>query len=186
MAALDDASAELAAPIVLRTRAVEHVTREVRRRGAEAAASINDLTAERDQARATIRQLETEVERIRSELRSTKGARADLDRTAVNRLAGRILRPFAMALADSYESKDLAALQDALIGLFERGGVRLTVDVGERQEFDPRRHRWVGEGPPTRLIRALSPGFEIVADGSEGADEIVVVPARVVAATAPG
>ena len=132
-----------------------------------------------------VAELEAEVERLQSletqRLAALNEARAEAGaqgRASVSTLAAGALRPVAAAVADSYESKSLEALQDRLEGLLLRAGISIAIKAGETVSFDPTRQRWVGEGDPPEIVRALSPA--IVTRG-EGNEETVVVPARVVA-----
>jgi hypothetical protein len=135
---------------------------------------------------AKVVELEVEVERLKaldeqrraalSEARAESGARG---RASASALAAGALRPVATALADSYEANSLDALRDRLEAVVLRAGMSIVIRSGEMIAFDPTRQRWVGEGDPPETVMALSPALVL---RGEGNDEVLVVPARVVAA----
>jgi hypothetical protein len=110
-----------------------------------------------------------------AESRTTAGSAGRQD---VGRLASNLLKPVALALGDSFESAHLGALQDQLLAVLQRAHISPILEVGQRAPFEPKRHQWVGDGSPTPTVEARSPGVSAIA---EGGDEIVLVPARVVA-----
>lgn len=109
------------------------------------------------------------------EARSTAGSAA---RSDASKLASNLLRPVALAVADSFEGDSLEALQDRLLAVLQRAKINPILEVGEQAAFDPIRHQWVGEGNPEEVVRAVSPGFVARVEGEE---DVVLVPARVVA-----
>jgi hypothetical protein len=150
------------------------------------------MLAELERARASERlallklaELEAEVQRLRAleeqrrvaltEARADAGAQG---RASASALAAGALRPVAAALADSYEAKSLEALRDRLEAVVLRAGISVVIRSGEVVAFDPTRQRWVGEGDPPETVMALSPALVL---RGEGSDEVLVVPARVVA-----
>jgi len=102
-----------------------------------------------------------------------------VSRNDTGRLASSLLRPVALALADSFEGDSLEALRDRLLVVLQRARISPVMEVGEETHFDPFRHQWVGDGQPSDVVRALSPGFVARVEGEE---DVVLVPARVVAA----
>jgi hypothetical protein len=89
-----------------------------------------------------------------------------------------LLKPVAAALADSYESGSLGALQDQLRAVLTRLRIRPVGTIGDVVPFDPDRHTWVSEGYPSAEVRIVAPGWE----GRDGDVPVTVVPARVVEA----
>jgi hypothetical protein len=122
-----------------------------------------------------LRRLATQRSAALVETRSVGSERSQQDAA---RLTTNLLKPVAMALADSYEADSLAALRDRLLVVLQRGRVKPIHQPGDVVEFDPIRHQWVGEGYPTDRVKALSPGFMVSGEDDE---DVVVVPARVVA-----
>lgn len=167
-------------PITFSRSGWERFSRLVADRLEDAAAS--EQKARREAQTATseatrLRELAEERAKTLAESRSNAGSAAQQD---VQRLASNLLRPVATAVGDSYESQSLEALQDRLLAVLQRARIVPVLEPGDSADFDPSRHMWVGEGPPTQRVEARSPGF-LVEDN--GGDEIVLVPARVVAAT---
>jgi hypothetical protein len=109
------------------------------------------------------------------EARTTAGSASRQD---ASKLASGLLRPVALAVADSFEGNSLEALQDRLLAVLQRARINPILEVGEQTAFDPIRHQWVGEGTPEETVRAISPGFVARLEGEE---DVVLVPARVVA-----
>ena len=160
---------------------------------AEFAAQIaRDVVAAHEESRAAISERDAaiaELERTRAyarerqeELRHLRAQAGAQSQGNVYRVAANLLRPVAAAVADSYEEADVSALRDRLLAVLDRAQITEVTALGAVQRFDPVRHRWVGEGDPTEWIRALSPAY---ATQEEGEDGIVLVQARVVAATTP-
>jgi hypothetical protein len=140
---------------------------------ARARRAADDATAEATR----LRELAEERAKSLTEVRTSVGADARQD---AGRLATNLMKPVASAVGDSFESRSLESLQDRLLAVLQRARITVIHDVGEQADFDPVRHQWVGDGAPTDRVIAKSPGFMV--EGEEGHD-IVLVPARVVAAT---
>lgn len=136
-----------------------------------AAAAMNDAARRVAESQAV-------ADQARGALAGTRLSFESETRVSSARLAANILKPIAAALADSIESPSLEALQDRLAAALDRARIEPILQQGEVRPFDPDVHRWVGDGEPTDLVAAVSPGF--VAH-LEGEDAIVLVPARVVA-----
>ena len=154
-----------------------------------AAAMFGELERARGSEKAALAkvvELETEVGRLKAleeqrraalaEARAESGAQG---RASASAVAAGALRPVAAALADSYEANSLEALRDRLEAVVQRAGISVVIRSGEVVAFDPTRQRWVGEGDPPETVMALSPALVL---RGEGNDEVLVVPARVVAA----
>lgn len=129
---------------------------------------------------------QVEVARLRQTIEARSTSLLEARSTAVaatrqdaSRLGTNLLRPVALAIADSYEGGSLQTLRDRLLTVLGRARISSVLAAGESAPFDPVRHQWVGEGHPSATVRALAPGFALQ---GEGADETVLVPARVVAA----
>ena len=143
-------------------------------------ASTNERQAEATAAEAErrIAEVGAAAEQARSVLAASRTSTETQSRVSTSRLAANILKPIALALADSVEAPSLEALQDRLAAALDRARIEPILQPGEIRPFDPDVHRWVDEGDPTDLVTAVSPGF--IAH-LEGEDDIVLVPARVVA-----
>jgi hypothetical protein len=147
--------------------------------------AIRSSEGDRDRALTENQQLRVERAQLQEALRlrtealsSSRAATGTSERSEGRRVAASALRPVAQALADSFESKSLTGLQDALATALGRARIRAIGRPGEVVQFDPTRHRWVGAGDSTDEAMILSPGF--AAKGEGEADEVVLVPARVV------
>jgi len=127
---------------------------------------------------ARLRELAESRAQALAETKTSTGAESRQD---VGRLASNLMKPVALAVADSFEANSLDSLQDRLLAVLQRAKIVPIHEVGDEVSFDPTRHQWVGDGSPTARVQARSPGFLIE---SEGGDDIVLVPARVVAAAA--
>jgi hypothetical protein len=165
-------------PITFSRAAWERVSDAIERRLRDAAA--NEGRAQLEAAAAT---REAESLRLLAESRAAALAEArasagGAERQDVGRLASNLLKPVALALGDSFESAHLAGLQDQLLAILQRARIRPILEIGQRARFEPLRHQWVGDGSPTAVVEARSPGFVSMGDGD---NEIVLVPARVVA-----
>lgn len=122
------------------------------------------------------------AEQARGALATSRMSTETQSRVSTSRLAANILKPIALALADSVEAPSLEALQDRLAAALDRARIEPILQPGEIRPFDPDVHRWVDDGDPTDLVTAVSPGF--IAH-LEGEDDVVLVPARVVAPPQP-
>jgi hypothetical protein len=111
-------------------------------------------------------------------LSSARAEQATGDRTSSQRVAANALRPVVKVLADSFEANSLAAVQESLTATLGRAGIRPIGAVDEVVAFDPRVHRWVGQGVAQDRGLVVSPGFAL---REEGTEDVVLVPARVVA-----
>lgn len=131
-----------------------------------------------DDAARRVAESQAAADQARGALAGTRLTSESETRVSSARLAANILKPIAAALADSIEAPSLEALQDRLAAALDRARIEPILQPGEVRPFDPDVHRWVGDGEPTDLVTAVSPGF--VAH-LEGEDAIVLVPARVVA-----
>ena len=131
-----------------------------------------------DDAARRVAESQAAAEQARGALAGTRLSSESESRGSSARLAANILKPIAAALADSIEAPSLEALQDRLAAALDRARIEPILQPGEVRPFDPDVHRWVGDGEPTDLVTAVSPGF--IAH-LEGEDAIVLVPARVVA-----
>jgi hypothetical protein len=138
----------------------------------EAVAGVERLTAENAQLAEAVRARTEALAAVRSEAAGTQ-------RMSSARLASGLLKPVAMALADSFESGSLEGTQDRLAAVLAHARIQMGDPPGTVAEFDPRLHQWVGEGRPADHVRILSPAFVA---RLEGEDASVLVPARVVAA----
>lgn len=175
-------AAPVAGPITFSRSAWERFGRLVALRLEEAAA--NEARAQRaaeeaNAEAARLRELAEERARSLAESRTTAGTDARQD---VGRLASNLMKPVALAVGDSFEARSLESLQDRLLAVLQRARIVPIHEVGDVAPFDPGKHQWVGEGPPTDEVQAKSPGFMIEGEERDG---IVLVPARVVAAAAP-
>jgi hypothetical protein len=148
---------------------------------AETVGGLRSAVRDRDQQLSL---LGSELERVNAllvtreaALWSSREAQGAAGREVATRQAAGLLRPVAAAIADSYESASLAALQQALDAVLRRNRITPIAEVGEIVEFDPSRHRWVGTGVATERGLVISPGYEL---RSEGSDDVVLVPARIV------
>lgn len=143
-------------------------------------ASTNERRAEAAAAEAERRIAEfgAAAEQARIVLAASRTSTETQSRVSTSRLAANILKPIALALADSIEAPSLEALQDRLAAALDRARIEPILQPGELRPFDPALHRWVDDGNPTDLVTAISPGF--IAH-LEGEDDVVLVPARVVA-----
>jgi hypothetical protein len=144
----------------------------------DAARAVAEADAGAAEARSSMEVARLEAVQARDALAGTRTTAESASRTSSARVAANVLRPVAIALADSIEAPGLEALQDRLAAILERAGIETTILPGEQQRFDPSIHRWVDDGDPTDLIVAISPGF---AARLEGGNAITIVPARVVA-----
>jgi hypothetical protein len=154
---------------------IERDIRAAHERADTALAERDAALEELDRIRVYARERQEELQHLRAQ----GGAQS---RGNIYRVAAGLLRPVAAAIADSYEEADLSALRDRLLAVLDRAQILEVTPLGAVQRFDPTRHRWVGDGDPTEWIRALSPAY---ATQGEGADGVVLVQARVVAAAAP-
>lgn len=144
--------------------------------------SRQEAERERDRLREEVERL-TEALRMRSEaLESTRTEAGAAGRAATLRLAANLMKPVALAVADSYEARSLEAVRDALLAVLARARIEPIASAGEIVEFDPSLHRWVGSGMPSASVRVLSPGFRALGEEETGA--IVLVAARVAEAGA--
>jgi len=144
------------------------------------AADERESAADAAMADATRRITEAQAaaEQARNALAGTRLSSESESRVLSARLAANILKPIAAALADSIEAPSLEALQDRLAAALDRARIEPILQPGEVRPFDPDVHRWVDDGEPTDLVTAVSPGFIA---RLEGEDDVVLVPARVVA-----
>jgi hypothetical protein len=149
---------------------------------------LESLRAARDQAetsrtaeaglRSDIARLEQALQFREQALSATRTGQATEDRNTNQRVAANSLRPVVKALADSYESNSLPAIQDTLLSVLAQARIEPIGRRGAIVEFTPLRHRWVGEGSALDEALVISPGFLLRAEGT--GDDIVLVPARVV------
>lgn len=129
-------------------------------------------------ARAESERLQRLSERRAESLTEARAATGERSSRDANQLASTLLKPVALALADSYQANSLEALRDRLLSVLQRGRITQFAKPGDVVDFDPVRHQWVGDGYPTDQVKAMSPGFAV---STEGEEDVVVVPARVVA-----
>lgn len=155
----------------------EFATRVLERTSAadtrEAAAKATMEAAER-----LVVESEAVAEQARAALAATRLSSEAQSRVSTARLVAHVLKPVAAALADSIEAPSVEALQDRLAAILDRARIDPILEPGDVRPFDPSVHRWVGDGDPTELVIAVSPGFFA---RLEGEGDIVLVPARVVA-----
>jgi molecular chaperone GrpE (heat shock protein) len=144
----------------------------------EAAASETKASEEAAAARAETERLQRLAERRTESLTEARAATGERSSRDAIQLSSTLLRPIAIALADSYQANSLEALRDRLLSVLQRGRIHQFVVAGDVVDFDPVRHEWVGEGYPSDQVKAMSPGFAV---STEGEEDVVVVPARVVA-----
>ena len=145
----------------------------------EAADHERRAQAEAAAAQKSVAEAAAAAEQSRTALAVSRSSTESQRRLSSARVAANVLKPIAAALADSIEAPSLEALQDRLAAALDRAHIEPILAPGDVQPFDPTRHRWVGEGDPSDLVTAISPGFLAQL---EGEDAIVLVPARVVAA----
>ena len=153
------------------------VQMESRLADAERSVAVAEESAHRADARLAA--ATAAAEETRTALAASRSSVQTQSRDSTARLAVNVLKPIAAALSDSFEAPSLEALQDRLAAALDRARIGPVLHPGEVQPFDPTVHRWVGEGEPTDLVTAISPGFIA---RLEGDDAVVLVPARVVAA----
>lgn len=135
-------------------------------------------------AEARMVELRAAAEQARDALATSRAAGHSVTQTYSAKQRAHLLKPVAAALADSLEAPSLEALQDRLAAVLDRASIVPIIEPGHVNPFDPELHRWVGDEPyPTAAVRAVSPGFIAKL---EGEDDIVLVPARVVAAQNDG
>ena len=133
---------------------------------------------ERERLTAEIASLESAASQLSDALKAAREGAGTAGRESAVRMASSVLKPVAMAVADSYEGQSLEALQDALLAVLARARMRPIGAVGAIQPYDPERHLWVGAGQPTTEVQLISPGF--AGRGEEDRD-ITLVPARCIA-----
>lgn len=133
----------------------------------------------RDELRAELEKAQTALSLRTEALSTARGAAGAERRDDAQRQSAALLKPVAAAIADSYEADSLPALRDRLIAILARARMKPIGSVREVQPFDAERHEWVGDGLPGDEVQLLSPGFALMI---EGEDDVVLVPARVVAA----
>lgn len=153
----------------------KHIRLHVEEADARVAKAIREAAEDAEDAARLRRLADTRTSAL-AEARMEAGstARQDTGRLAVN-----LLKPVALAVGDSFEGSSLEALRDRLLGVLQRARIRPILEVGDEADFDPVRHQWVGDGYPVDHVKALSPGFVVQGEGDE---DVVLVPARVVAA----
>lgn len=144
----------------------------------ESAANEAKATQAAADALAEIERLQRLAERRTESLTEARASTGERSSRDANQLASTLLKPVALALADSYQANSLDALRDRLLSVLQRGRISQFASPGEIVDFDPVRHQWVGDGYPTDQVKAMSPGFAV---STEGEEDVVVVPARVVA-----
>lgn len=144
----------------------------------EAAANETKASQAAAAAEAEADRLRRLAERRTESLTEARASTSERSSRDTNQLAATLLKPVALALADSYQANSLEALRDRLQAVLQRGRIVEFVKPGELTEFDPVRHQWVGEGYPTDQVKAMSPGYAV---STEGEEDVVVVPARVMA-----
>lgn len=130
-------------------------------------------TAAESDSRAV--ELEQALERRRSALEAAQASRVEERGASASRLSINLLKPVAAALADSYESGSLGALQDQLRAVLTRLRIMQIGAVDDVVAFDPDRHTWLGDGYPSSQVRVVAPGWE----GTDGDQSLVLVTARV-------
>ncbi len=181
-AALLDGKVEIDGPVLFTPRSWRDFAAQIAREVVAAEDAARAAGAERDTAVAELERVRAYANERQEELRQLRAQAGSQAQDNVYRVAANLLRPVASAVAGSYEESDLGALRDRLLAILERARIEELMAVGERQPFDPARHRWAGEGDPTEWVRALSPAFGTRGEGDDG---VVLVQARVVAAPPP-
>jgi hypothetical protein len=153
--------------------------------GRSIASRLDDAASREQQASVEAARATDEADRLRQVAESRSSALVEARTTAgtaaredASKLASNLLRPVALAVADSFEGNSLGALQDRLLAVLQRAKIAPILEIDEQAAFDPVRHQWVGEGNPDETVRAVSPGFVARLEGEE---DVVLVPARVVA-----
>lgn len=147
--------------------------------------SLRTARREAAQSDAAAAELKSEVARLEQALQyreqalsNTRTGQATEERNANQRVAANSLRPVVKALADSFESNSLPSVQEALMAVLARARIEPIGKRGDTVQFNPLRHRWVGEGMAVDQALVISPGF--VLRGELAEDDVVLVPARVV------
>ena len=153
---------------------------QMERRLADAARNESEAHEAASAAEQRLAEVSASAEQMRDALAAVRTSNVTASRDSTARLAANVLKPVAAALSDSFEAPGLEALQDRLAAVLDRARIQPVMEPGEVQAFDPDVHRWVGEGNPSKSVTAVSPGFIAQLEGEHA---IVLVPARVVAAT---
>jgi hypothetical protein len=172
-------TARIPGPITFSRSGWERFSAVVAQQLEDSAAAERRAVDEASAAKAEADESRTLAEQRARALTESRGTASSEVRQDAGRLAANLLRPVALAVADSFEAQSLESLQDRLLAVLQRARISAIHEVGDVAPFDPTRHQWVGEGSPTENVQAKSPGFVIAGEGN---DQVVLVPARVVAA----
>jgi hypothetical protein len=174
--AITTGSGDWAGPVLLRARAWSRLVHELHDRLQRAAADREEAVGQRDSLVARLDEQSQLLEERRQALQTAKTQGTQSANETTQRLAANLFKPVASALADSYESSSLAALQDQLAAAMARLNVHPIAKIGDIVAFDPDHHSWIGEGYPQARVKVLTPGF---AADIGGGDELVLAFARV-------
>lgn len=163
-------------PLLLSEAGWQSVVRGVYELSQEAERQRDAATHAAAAAETRAAELEHALERREEALQQVRRSSAEERSVTSSRLSINLLKPVAAALADSYESGSVGALQDQLRAVLTRLRIRQVGAIGDVVAFDPDRHAWVSEGYPSPEVRIVAPGWE----GQDGDTPLVLVPARVV------